>query len=84
MAAHQVKVTLPNPLFGYLREQADRIGLTLSGYVKNLIVDDVKNQPFPTFRMSRNTEKVAQKALADYRLGKTKKFDNIDELLSSL
>lgn len=84
LAAHQVKVTLPTPLFGYLREQADRFGLTLSGYVKNLIVDDVKNQPFPTFRMSRETERVAQKALTDYHLGKTKKLDNIEELMLDL
>jgi len=82
--AHQIKVTLPSPLFSYLREQAERFGLTLSGYIKNLIVDEVKNQSFPTFKMSRNTEKVAQEALTDYRLGKTKKLKNIGELISDL
>lgn len=83
-AAHQVKVTLPTPLFSYLREQAERLGLTLSGYIKNLIVDEVKNQSFPTFKMSRDTEKVAQAALEDYRLGKTKKLNNIENLMSDL
>ena len=84
LTAHQIKVTLPTPLFSYLREQAERLGLTLSGYIKNLIVDEVKNQSFPMFKMSRNTEKVAQEALADYRLRKTKKLNNIENLMSDL
>lgn len=83
-AAHQVKVTLPTPLFSYLREQAERFGLTLSGYIKNLIVDEAKNQSLPTFKMSRNTEKIAQAALEDYRLGKTQKLNNIEKLMSDL
>lgn len=83
-AARQIKVTLPTPLFGYLREQTERLGLTLSGYIRNLVVDDVKSQSFPTFKMSRNTEKVAEIALNNYRLRKTKQLDNIEELMSNL
>ncbi len=84
LTAHQIKVTLPTPLFSYLREHAERLGLTLSGYIKNLIIDEVKSQPFPSFKMSRNTEKVAQEALTDYRLGRTKKLNNIEELMLDL
>jgi predicted DNA-binding protein len=80
----QIKVTLPEQLYTYLKSRADKFGLTLSAYVKNLIIDDVKDMDMPTFKMSEKREKIALKALEDYKKGKTREIANIDECLNNL
>ena len=80
----QIKVTLPNQLYAYLRSKADKFGLTTSTYVKNLIIDDVKDVDIPTFRMSPENEKIALQALKEHREGKSQKIDNIGEYLDNL
>lgn len=42
MSTIQLKVTLPRQLHALLKKQADNFGLTLSSYVKNLIIEDIK------------------------------------------
>ena len=80
----QIKVTLPQELYTYLKSKADKFGLTMSSYIKNLIIDDVKDIDVPTFKMNREREKVVLNALREYEKGKTKKINNIDKYLNSL
>lgn len=80
----QLKVTLPLQLYDYVQAGAQKFGLTLSSYIKHLILTDVKDMELPTFKMSPKTEAIALKALKDYRAGKLKKVESIDELLNSL
>ena len=80
----QIKITLPNQLYAYLRSRADKFGLTTSAYVKNLIIDDVKDVDIPTFKMSPKNEKIALQALKEHQEGKSKKIDNISEYLDNL
>ena len=84
VSSSQVKITLPEQLHAYLKSKADKFGLTISAYVKNLIIDDVKNMDMPTFSMSSDREKVALKALGDYRKGKKKEIDDVDKYLAGL
>jgi hypothetical protein len=80
----QIKVTLPNPLLEYLASKAGKFGLTLSAYVKYLIVNDVKDMDYPTYQMGEKTEKVVLKAIEDDRQGKSKVIENVDEFIDSL
>ena len=80
----QVKVTLPDQLYGYVQAQAGRFGLTVSSYIRHLVLDDVREVELPTYQMSPTTEKVALGALREHRQGKTKKIDNVDEFFGSL
>ena len=80
----QIKVTLPEQLHIYLRSKADKFGLTLSAYVRNLIIDDVKDVDVPVFRMSAKREKIALDAVDDYKKGKTREINDISEYLNSL
>lgn len=80
----QLKVTLPVSLYDYLESRAQRFGLALATYVKHLVIKDVEDMDLPTYKMSAKTEAVALKALKDYRAGKLKKIESIDELLNSL
>jgi hypothetical protein len=80
----QIKVTLPDPLMDYLASRAGKFGLTLSAYVKHLIVNDVKDMEFPTYQMSEKTEGVMLKAIEEDKLGKTKVMDNVDKFIDDL
>lgn len=80
----QIKVTLPGQLYGFAKSKADKFGLTLSSYVKNLIIDDVKDVAVPTFKMSSKREKIALKALKEYKEGKVNEIENVEEYLNTL
>ena len=80
----QLKVTLPVELYDYLESKAQRFGLAMATYIKHLVIKDVEDMDLPTYKMSPKTEAVALKALKDYRAGKLKRLDSIDDLLSSL
>lgn len=84
VSSSQVKITLPDRLYSYLKSRADKYGLTVSAYVKNLIIDDIKSMDMPTFPMSDVRERIALKALDDYKKGKTRKIDDIDKYLAGL
>ncbi|KKQ92518.1 MAG: hypothetical protein UU16_C0004G0026 [Candidatus Woesebacteria bacterium GW2011_GWA2_40_7] len=82
--ATQVKITLPDELYLHLRSRAERFGLNLAAYIRNLIINDVKGVDIPVFKMSEEREKIALKALKDYKSGKTKVVDNLDNYLANL
>lgn len=82
--ATQVKITLPDELYLHLRSRAERFGLNLATYIRNLIINDVKGIDIPVFKMSEEREKIALKALEDYKSGKTKGIDNLDNYLTNL
>ncbi len=84
MNSMQVKVTLPAPLYDYVRTKAQRFGLTMSAYLKYLIFEDAKDTAIPEFTMSPTTEKVAIDALKQFRSGKTKRVRSLDKFINSL
>jgi len=80
----QVKITLPDKLYMLLKSKAEKLDLNLASYVRHLVINDVKDIDIPVFKMSEKREKIALKALEDYRKGKTKAIDNIDEYFANL
>lgn len=61
----QIKINLPLALKDYLESKAQKFDMPLAGYIKHLILDDVSDMDFPTFRISDVSEKKAKKALAE-------------------
>jgi len=80
----QVKVTLPAQLQQFVQSKADKFGMTLSSYIKHLVLDDVRDMEMPIFMMSDHTEKVALQALEDHKQGKTIEIKDIDDFLADL
>jgi len=80
----QVKVTFPEQLYFFLKSRADRFGLPVSAYIKNLVIDDVKAMDFPTFKMSERTEKVGLAALNDLKNGDVREIEDVDRYLDNL
>lgn len=82
--ATQVKVTLPDELYLHLKSRAERFGLNLASYIRHLVINDVKDVDIPVLKMSEKREKIALKALEDYKSGKTRAMNNVDNYLASL
>lgn len=61
----QVKVSLPGPLYDYASSKAGKFGITLSSYIKNLIINDVKDMDYPVYRAAAKTEESYQKAIQE-------------------
>ncbi len=56
MSTIQLKVTLSKQLHSILQKRAQTIGLTMSSYVKNLIIDDIKETNFEEKLVSDRVE----------------------------
>jgi hypothetical protein len=80
MSSTQLKVTLPLNLLDYAQASAQRFGLSMSAYLKHLVIEDVKDNTIPEFNMSESTEKIALKALNDFQSGKLEKIESVDQL----
>lgn len=80
----QIKVTLPDELYLYLKSKAEKFGLNLAAYIRHLVINDVKDMDIPIFKMSEKTEKRGLKALKEHEEGKTTKIKDIDEYLNNL
>jgi len=76
----QIKVTVPTKTRLILKEKAESLGMNLSAYVKLLIQSDIKDFAYPEYIINPKVEKIADKALKDYKAGKLKSFKTIEEL----
>ena len=61
----QIKINLPVTLKDYLESKARKFDVPIASYVKHLILKDVSDLDFPTFRISQSSEEKARKALID-------------------
>ena len=59
----QIKVSLPVELKDFLASKSNRYGLTLSTYVKHLILKDVADLAYPTFKASKQVEESYSEAI---------------------
>jgi len=82
--ATQVKITLPNELYLHLKSKAEKLDLNTAAYIRHLVINDVQDIDIPVFKMSEKREKIALKALEDYKSGKTRAMDNVDNYLAGL
>lgn len=80
----QIRVTLPNQLQSFLQTKADKFGLSMAAYVRNLIINDIKDLDIPTYQMSKKTEENALQAKKDHQQGKTIEIHNVDKFLNNL
>jgi antitoxin component of RelBE/YafQ-DinJ toxin-antitoxin module len=59
----QLKISLSEQLNELLKSKANKLGLPVTQLVKFLIVKEVENEEYPTFKMSSRTEKRAKEAM---------------------
>jgi predicted DNA-binding protein len=78
----QVKINLPLSLKEFLESKASKFGMPIASYVKHLILKDVSDMEYPTFRMSDLAEKKAREAIADRK--KAIKISDVAEYFKKL
>ena len=61
----QIKLNIPLQLKDYLESRAARFGMPIAGYVRHLIVKDVEEMDYPTYRASEEVEKAYGKAMKE-------------------
>jgi hypothetical protein len=78
----QIKINLPASLKDYLESKARKFDIPIAGYVKHLILKDVSDMDYPTFKMSDAAEQKALEALANR--DKAIKVTDVDKYLKDL
>ncbi|KKS47241.1 MAG: hypothetical protein UV09_C0007G0001, partial [Candidatus Gottesmanbacteria bacterium GW2011_GWA2_42_18] len=71
----QVKLNLPLALKEYLESKAMKFDMPIAGYIKHLILKDVSDLDYPTFRISESSEVKVKKALNEKK--KTNKISDV-------
>ncbi len=59
----QLKINLTTELQELLESKAAKFGVPLTQYVKHVLMNDVEDTEYPTFKASEGTEKAATEAL---------------------
>ena len=78
----QIKLNIPVDLKEFAESKAQKSGMPLEGYIKNLIVKDVKDSEYPVFEASKRTIKKAKEALKNK--DKSILIEDIDEYFNNL
>lgn len=78
----QIKISIPDPLYDYINSKADKFGLTLSSYIKNLIINDVKDMECPIFQASNKVEQSYRQALNER--DQAIEVNDVDEFFKTL
>lgn len=82
MSTIQLKVTISDRLQALLKNQAENLGLSMAAYVKNLIIEDVKKNDFPSRIASQEIEKSYESAVKNRK--SAKRIDNLDKFFTNL
>jgi hypothetical protein len=80
----QLRVTLPSELQAYLQTKANKFGLNMSAYVKNLIINDVRDVQYPVFEASDEVVKAYKEAKEAEKRGELTSVENINEFFEQL
>lgn len=78
----QIKISVSRELNSLLKSRAQNIGVPVTQYVKNLIINDVKE--YPTYQVDEKTEKRIGKSLQDIKEGRYTVIRNEKELKAHL
>jgi len=82
MSTIQLKVTISDRLQTLLKQQAEKLGLSMAAYVKSLIIEDVKKNDWPTRIASEEVERSYSRAIKNKKKATT--INNLDAFFESL
>ncbi len=80
----QIRVTLPVQLQGYLQTKANKYGLSLSAYIRNLVINDVQDVDYPVFEMSSQSTNDLKEAVEAEKTGDLIQTNDVGKLLQDL
>jgi len=78
----QLKISLSEQLKDLLESKAAKVGVPITQFVKHLIIKEVENEEYPTFQMSRRSEKRLKEAMK--QIDHAVKVDGVHEYFKKL
>lgn len=78
----QLKISLSEQLKELLESKAARFGVPITQFVKHLIIKEVEDEEYPTFQMSKRSEKRLKEAMK--QIYRAVKVDDIHEYFRQL
>jgi len=81
-AQTQIKITLPLRAKEFLESRAQQFGLPVAGFVRHLIIQEIRDMDYPVFQASESTEKAYREAMKNR--DKAIKVTNLDEFFKNL
>jgi hypothetical protein len=80
----QIKINLPLRLKKKFEARAEEYDMTLAGYVRHLMVNDINSQKPRELKFSADTIKAIKLAKKEEREGKLEEIKNVDEFFDKL
>ncbi|MEK7534515.1 MAG: hypothetical protein AAB600_04215 [Patescibacteria group bacterium] len=78
----QLKISLSEQLKDLLESKAARLGVPITQFVKHLIIKEVEDEEYPTFQMSKRSEKRLKEAMK--QIDHAVKVDDVREYFRKL
>lgn len=78
----QIKINLPLALKEFVESKANRFDMPLAGYIKHLILSDIKHMEYPEYPISDRSSTLLDLALKQRK--KAKKVTDIASYLKNL
>lgn len=78
----QIKFTVSEQIKEILTTNASALGLPVASYVRYIVIKEVEDDLYPSFKMSKRTERRVKEAKKDYINAKVVK--NIDKFFNEL
>lgn len=80
----QIKINLPLKLKKKVEKRAEAYDMTVAGYLKYLMVSDVRRGEIPVMEPSEETIKAFKAAKKEEREGKLKEIGNINDFFDMM
>ena len=84
LSTAQIKLNLPMEMKVLAEEKAKRFGLTLSSYLRFLLLNEIKVEDYPVYRASERVERSVARAKKAEKEGRLIWVDNVDDFFDKL
>lgn len=84
LATAQIKLNLPIQMKILAEKKAKKYGLTLSSYLRYLLLDEIKVEEYPVYEPSEETERAIVEAKREEREGKLVEVKDVAEFFKNL
>lgn len=67
----------------FAQRKAKKYGLTLAGYLRYLLINEIRVEEYPVYRASERVEKAVEEAMKEEREGKLMEINDISDFFKN-
>jgi len=80
----QIKLSLPIDVKTFAKKKARKYGLTLAGYIRYLLINEIRVEEYPVYTPTERVERAVARARKAEKEGKLVRVDNMEEFFKKL